>query len=102
MRQYNDPVLKNIKEDENSFQNILTYYIGYRTSYGIKPLHIVFLRVNGYIEDDSDDEDENKHLTQILVNKENEDMLKNIKKYGIKKYLINLSDNNANACYNNK
>ena len=47
----------NIKIDENSYKNILFYYIGYLTIkrdlniYSVNPLHLIFDNVSGYFEE---------------------------------------------------
>ena len=49
----------NIKIDENSYKNILIYYIGYVTIkdlkyikiYSVSPLYLTFNKVNGYLEE---------------------------------------------------
>ena len=46
----------NIKIDENSYKNILIYYIGYVTIkeyviiYSVNPLYLIFRNANGYSE----------------------------------------------------
>ena len=48
--------LNNIKIDENSYKNILIYYIGYVTikkyvkNYSVNPLYLIFRYLNGYFE----------------------------------------------------
>ena len=39
----------NILLDENSYENILVYYISYKTLIGAKPLRIRFDKVDGFI-----------------------------------------------------
>ena len=69
----------NIKRDENSYKNILIYYIGYvmikkdLKVYSASPLHLIFSDVNGYFEKIN----ENKYLTQVPTNENKE----KIKKY---------------------
>ena len=69
----------NIKIDEKSYKNILTYYIGYVTikkdlkTYSANPLYLIFHKVNGYFEEIN----ENKYLTLVPFNKSKE----KIKKY---------------------
>ena len=41
--------LHNILKDEKSYGNILIYNAACKTSYGEKPLHIIFDKVDGYI-----------------------------------------------------
>ena len=41
--------LHNILKDEKSYGNILIYNTVCKTSYGEKPLHIIFDKVDGYI-----------------------------------------------------
>ena len=45
----NDLDLENILIDEKSYKNVLIYDVAYKTSYGAKPLHTDFEKVNGYI-----------------------------------------------------
>ena len=40
----NHLVHKKIKVDKKSYKDILTYYIEYEASYGVKPLYIAFIR----------------------------------------------------------
>ena len=71
--------LNNIKIDENSYKNILIYYIGYVTIkeyvkvYSVNPLYLIFRYVNGYFEEIN----ENRYLTLVLANESKE----KIKKY---------------------
>ena len=66
----------NLKIDENSYKNILIYYIGYITIrdskyieiYNVNPLYLIFRNVNGYFE---------KNSTLVLANESKE---KNFKK----------------------
>ena len=41
--------LHNILKDEKSYGNVLIYNAACKTSYGEKPLHIIFDKVDGYI-----------------------------------------------------
>ena len=49
--------LNNIEINEESYENILIYYIGYVTIkrdlkiYGVNPLYLIFAKVNGYFEE---------------------------------------------------
>ena len=45
-----DTDFENILLDEKSYENILTWYISYKTFMGATPLHIRFDKVNGIIE----------------------------------------------------
>ena len=71
--------LSNIQIDENSYKNILTYYIGYVTIkkdikiYSVNPLYLNFSKVNGYFEEIN----RNKYLTLVPTNESKE----KIKKY---------------------
>ena len=38
-----------IKIDENSYKNILKYYIGYVAPSNVKPLHLITNNIYGYI-----------------------------------------------------
>ena len=38
-----------IKIDEKSYKNILSYYVGHVISNGVKPLHLIINKVNEYI-----------------------------------------------------
>ena len=57
----------NTKTDEKSYENILTYYIGYVTikdskcvkNNSVNPLYLIFSKVNGYFEEIN----KNKYLT---------------------------------------
>ena len=59
--------VNNIKRDQNSYKNILIYYIGYVTIkkdpkiYSLNPLYLNFTNVNGYFEETNG----NKHLMLI-------------------------------------
>ena len=71
----------NIKIDEESYKNILIYYIGYVTikdsKYikinSVNPLYLIFNKVNGYFEEING----NKYLTLVPTNENKE----KIKKY---------------------
>ena len=69
----------NIKIDENSYKNILIYYIGYVTikkdlqTDSVNPLYLVFIKVNGCCEEIN----RNKYLTLVSTNESKE----KIKKY---------------------
>ena len=71
--------LSNIQIDENSYKNILTYYIGYVTIkrdikiYSVNPLYLNFSKVKGYFEEIN----RNKYLTLVPTNESKE----KIKKY---------------------
>ena len=60
----------NIKIDEKSYKNILTYYIGYMTIkeyikiYSVNPLYLIFRYANGYFEGING----NKYLTLVPTN----------------------------------
>ena len=41
----------NIKVDETSYKNILTYYVGYVTQNGVKTLHFIINNANRYNEE---------------------------------------------------
>ena len=62
--------LSNIQIDENSYKNILTYYIGYVTIkrdikiYSVNPLYLNFSKVKGYFEEIN----RNKYLTLVPNN----------------------------------
>ena len=68
----------NIKIDEKSYKNILTYYIGYVTIkkdlkiYSTNPLYLIFHKGNGYFEEIN----ENKYLTLVPFNKSKEKIKK--------------------------
>ena len=70
---------KNIKVNKKSYNAVFTYCIGYKTSNGVKPLHIIFNRINGHIEDNN----RNKCLKLIptSINKDEEikKVLRNMK-----------------------
>ena len=72
----------NKKVDKNSYEDILIYYIGYESSDGLKPLHIIFYKINWYIEDNNGP----KYLKLIPVD-ENKGTIKIDKKYGIKHFI---------------
>ena len=57
----NDCNPTSIKVDKKLCKGILIYCIGYETSDGVKPLHIIFNKLNGYIEDNNG----GKYLTLI-------------------------------------
>ena len=71
----------NIKLDENSYKNILIYYIGYMTIKDLKyikissvnPLYLMFNKMNGYFEEING----NNYLTLVAAN----DSKDRIKKY---------------------
>ena len=71
--------LSNIQIDENSYKNILTYYIGYVTIkrdikiYSVNPLYLNLSKVKGYFEEIN----RNKYLTLVPTNESKE----KIKKY---------------------
>ena len=73
----------NKKVDKNSYEDILIYYIGYESSDGLKPLHIIFYKINWYIEDNNGP----KYLKLIPVD-ENKGTIKIDKKYGIKQSIL--------------
>ena len=60
----------NIKKDEKSHKNIVTYYIGYVTvkeyvkMYSVIPLYVIFRYVNGYFEEING----NRYLTLVPPN----------------------------------
>ena len=70
----------NIKIDENSYKNILIYYIGYVTikEYvkicSVNPLYLIFRYVNGYFEING-----NKYLTLVPTNESKEKIKKHEK-----------------------
>ena len=78
--------LNNIKIDENSNKNILTYYIGYITikdsKYvkinSVNPLYLIFSKVNGYFEKIN----KNKYLTIVPTN-ESMGKIKDVNKFGV-------------------
>ena len=59
--------VNNIKRDQNSYKNILIYYIGYVTIkkdpkiYIVNFLYLIFTNINGYFEETNG----NKHLILI-------------------------------------
>ena len=75
----NDCNLTSMKVDKKLCKGILIYCIGYETSDGLKPLYIIFNKLNGYIEDNNG----SKYLTLIPFD-ENKKAIKNIKEYGMK------------------
>ena len=52
-----------IKIDENSYKNILIYYIKYITTNRVKSLYLVINKINGYIEEING----NKYLTVLYL-----------------------------------
>lgn len=56
---------KNMKIDKKLSDNIFIYYIGYEISYGVKPLYLIFRKINGYVKD----YDVNKYLTVVPIEK---------------------------------
>ena len=71
-------------------KDIFIYCIGYETFEVVKPLHIIFNKINGYIEDNNG----SKYLTLISTD-ENKSMLKKYEKIWIKiKNTIRLRSNN--------
>ena len=78
--------LNNIKIDENSYKNILVYYIGYTTINkdqkinSVNRLYIIFYKVKRYFEEIKG----NKHLTLVRTNTSEEKIKKRIKNYGLK------------------
>ena len=77
----------NIKLDENSYKNILIYYIGYVTikdsKYvkinSVNPLYLMFNKMNGYFEEING----NKYLTVVAAN-DSKDRIKNYEELWIK------------------
>ena len=78
--------LNNIKRDENSYKNILIYYIGYVTIkdskyvkiYNVNPLNLISSKVYGYLEEI------NKTKCLILVRtNESKESLKNMRNFRI-------------------
>ena len=73
--------LNNIKIDENSYKDILIYYIGYVTIKIVKykkmnsvnPLYLIFIKVNGYF----DEINKSKYLTLVPTN-ESKEIIKKI------------------------
>ena len=63
-----DLIPGNIKVDKKSHLGIPTYYIGFKKSYRIKLMFIIFDKINVYFEDDEDDSYETKYLTLTLNN----------------------------------
>ena len=57
----------------------------------VKSLYIVFYKIDEYIEDN---DDKNKYLALISAYKQNQAMVKIIKKYGIKSYMFLANDAN--------
>ena len=80
--------LNNIKIDENSYKDILIYYIGYVTIKIVKykkmnsvnPSYLVFIKVNGYF----DEINKNKYLTLFPTNESKELIKKNMKNCAVK------------------
>ena len=71
-------------------KDIFIYCIGYETFEVVKPLYIIFNKINGYIEDSNG----SKYLTLISTD-ENKGMLKKYEKIWIKiKNTIRLRSNN--------
>ena len=62
---------QNIKVNKKSYKSILIFYIRYKTPNGVKPLNIIFNKINGYIEDNNG----RKYPTLTTID-ENKDMLK--------------------------
>ena len=70
----------NIKIDEKSYKNILTYYNGYVTikysKYvkinGVNPLYLIFTKVSGYFEEIN----KSKYLTLVPAKKSKEKIKK--------------------------
>ena len=56
---------KNMKIDKKLSDNIFIYYIEYEISYGVKPLYLIFRKINGYIKD----YDVIKYLTEVSIEK---------------------------------
>ena len=77
----------NIKIDENSYKNILIYYIGYVTIkdskylniYSLNPQYLIFDKLNGNFEEING----NNYLALVPTNKSKE-KLKNVKNCGVK------------------
>ena len=75
-----DPI--NIKIDDESYKNILIYYIGYVTTKDLKylktnsvnPFYLTFSKVNGYFAE----VDKNKYLMLVPTN-ESKEKTKNLK-----------------------
>ena len=72
----------NIKIDDESYKNILIYYIGYVTTKDLKylktnsvnPFYLIFSKVNGYFAE----VDKNRYLIQV-PNNESKEKTKNLK-----------------------
>ena len=68
----------NIKIDEESYKNILIYYIGYVTIkeyvniYSVNPFYLIFKNANGYFEEFN----KGKYLTLVLTNESKEKLKK--------------------------
>ena len=45
----NDLYLDNILIDQKSYETILIYDVAYKNPYGVKPVRIIFYKVDGYI-----------------------------------------------------
>ena len=75
-----------IKIDENSYKNILIYYIRYVTikkdlkSDGVNPMYLIFNKVNGYFQEING----NKYLMLAPTNGSKGKIKKNMKNYGLK------------------
>ena len=75
---------------KKSHKDIFIYCIGYETFEVVKPLYIIFNKINGYIEDNNG----SKYLTLISTD-ENKSMLKKYEKIWIKiENTIRLRSNN--------
>ena len=44
---------KKIKKDEKLYKNILTLYIGYAGTNGVKPLYLFSSKISGYIKENN-------------------------------------------------
>ena len=76
--------------DKENHIKIFIYCIGYETFEVVKPLYIIFNKINGYIEDNNG----SKYLTLISTD-ENKSMLKKYEKIWIKiENTIRLRSNN--------
>ena len=67
-----------LKTDEESYSNILIYYIFYVTTISTKPLHFIINNANGHIEENKG----KKYLAPVPTN-ETKDKLKNYVKQQI-------------------
>ena len=80
----------NFKIDEESYKNILIYYIGYLKIkkdlkiYSVNPSYLIFSNVNGYFEEIN----ENKYLTLVPANVSKE-KIKKYEKFWIKSQRLN-------------